>query len=278
MKKILFILLTALLVLTACSKKETATQSNQEPQKETTKELIKVSCTADPHCQILKEATKALNEKGYDLEIIELTDYYVFNRALDAKQVDANFFQHVPFFLNEVATNNYNIVNVAGIHIEPFGFYSKSIKNVSELKDGDTIIISNSVADQGRILNILAQANLITLKEGFDPITGNINDVVESKFNFKEIDPQLLATAYENNEAPLIGINGNYALSAGLNPSDAIVLEVADEKNPYVNILATHKDLENSDKIKALKEVLTSNEIKEYINKTWTDKAVIPAK
>lgn len=276
MKKLLLSLLAVGFILTACSKKEEVAVPAAET-KPAEKEVIKVSCTADPHCQILEQAKAALDEKGYSLEIIELTDYYVFNRALDAKEVDANFFQHVPFFNNEVETNKYNIVNVAGIHIEPFGFYSKSIKSIEELKEGDTIIISNSVSDQGRILNILAQANLVTLNDGFDPITGTLNDVKETKFQFKEIDPQLLATAYEANEAPLIGINGNYALSAGLNPSDAVVLEVADDKNPYVNILATHKDFENSDKINALKEVLTSSTIKDYISSTWANKAVIPA-
>lgn len=266
MKKIL-ILLTILLTLSACQNSTS-----------TINKTIKVSCTADPHCQILNQIKNPLKEKGYDLEIIELTDYYLFNRALDAKEVDANFFQHIPFLENEIKTNNYNIVNVAGIHIEPFGFYSKQIKNINELKENDTIIISNSIADQGRILNILAQAKLITLNDNFDPIKGTLNDIKENKFKFKEIDPQLLTVAYENNEAVLIGINGNYALSAGLNPSDAVILEVADQKNPYVNILATHQDLINDDKIKVLKEVLTSDEIKNYITNTWKNKAVIPAK
>ncbi len=279
MKKLLFILLAVLFVITGCAKKsEETTQSTTSENKEVALEKLVVSATSDPHARILEAAKESLKSKGYELEIIELTDYYVFNRALNNKEVDANYFQHVPFFNDEVAAHNYNIVNAGGIHIEPFGFYSKTVTNLSDLKEGDTIIISNNVADQARILSILQKAGLIKLSENFHPITGTINDVVENKFVFKEIDPQLLISAYENSEGALVGINGNFALAANLNPgTDSILLEQADQTNPYVNIIATHKELENSEKIKALVEVLQSDEIKDFINKTWTNGAVIPA-
>lgn len=264
MKKLITVLFATIL-LVGCSGK---------PSSEKT---IRVSCTPDPHCQILEQAKPLLEKKGFDLKIVELTDYYIFNRSLNNKEVDANYFQHLPFFNKEVDANKYDLVNLGGIHIEPFGFYSQKIKDISELKEGDNIIISNSVADQGRILSILAKKGLIKVKDNFDPINGSIKDIVESKYNFKEIDPQLLVSAYENKEGALVGINGNYAISGGLKPNSAIILETADKSNPYVNIVATNKELENSEKVKALIEVLKSNDIKEYIKKTWGNGAVIPA-
>ncbi|MGB4985336.1 MAG: MetQ/NlpA family ABC transporter substrate-binding protein [Erysipelotrichaceae bacterium] len=268
MKK-LVIILTLVLVLFGCAKK---------PVDNTT---VKVAATLDPHSKILEAAKPILKEEfNLDLEIIVMDDYYIFNRALDSKEVDANYFQHVPFFEDEIKNKGYKIENVAGIHIEPFGFYSKKIKNITELKEGSKIIISNSIADHGRILKMLQEANLIKLKDNVDLTKSSFNDIIENKLKleFVEIKPELLTVALRNNEGDLVAINGNYAIAEGLDPSkDALILEKATSDNPYVNILACHKDDVNSDKIKALIKVLKGDKIKDFINKTYTNKSVIVA-
>lgn len=277
MKKLLSLLLAGLL-LVGCGGNSTPSEDavgNEEAKK------IKVAATLDPHSKILEFAKPILAEKyNIDMEIIVLDNYYIFNKSLDSKEIDANFFQHLPFFNDEVEANNYNIVNVGGIHIEPFGFYSKTISSVDELKDGDKIVISNSVSDHGRILSILAKEGIITLREGVDAISATVEDIVDNPkhLKFPEVNPELLTLSYENEEGALVAINGNYAIQAGLNPTkDAIILEQADETNPYVNIVASHVDNENSDEIKALVEVLKSDEVKEFISSTYADGSVIPA-
>lgn len=277
MKKLVKIVLGVALILglAGCG------NSNPNNENENNVQTLKVTCTLDPHSKILEFAKPILLEKhNIDLKIEVIDDYYIHNRALNDKEVDANYFQHVPFFNDQVEANGYDIVNVGGIHIEPFGFYSKTISSINELPDGAKVVISNSVADHGRILSILAKAGVISLKSDADAINATVEDIVSNPKNltFTEINPTLLATAYEQKEGDIVAINGNYAIQAGLNPTkDAVLLEQADETNPYVNIVATHKDLENDSRIAALVEVLKSDEVKNFIYETYNDGSVIPA-
>lgn len=239
---------------------------------------LTVAATSKPHGDILEEA-KDILKKDYDIDLkIEiLDDYYIFNRSLDNGDVDANYFQHLPFFEDDVEKNGYDIVNAGGIHIEPFGFYSKKIDDISELKKNDVVIISNSVADHGRILSILDTAGIIELDDNVKIQEATIEDIVANPLNlkFEEIKPEMLTTAYQNNEGAMVAINGNYAIDANLNPvKDAILLESADESNPYVNIVAC-KD-QNDERVKALVAVLKSDQIKKFINDTYQDGSVIP--
>ncbi|WP_249030558.1 MetQ/NlpA family ABC transporter substrate-binding protein [Tannockella kyphosi] len=243
-----------------------------------------VSATLDPHSVILEEAAVILEEDyGITLEIEILDDYYVFNKALDDGDVDANYFQHLPFFESEVETNGYDIVNVGGIHIEPFGIYSSVYDDVSEVEDGAQIIISNSISDNGRILSILADAGLIVLPDDIDVLDLTIADIDNDTNNpngyeFLEIDPELLVYTFDLGEGDLVAINGNYAIQGGLNPTtDSLILEEADQDNPYVNIVATRSELADDERILALVEVLQSEEIQNFILETYSDGSVIPA-
>lgn len=288
MKKFIKLLGITLLTLSlvACG----GTKPTEEATEGTTEEVVEetageteklvVSATLDPHAKILEFVKPILlDEYNIELEVIVLDDYYVFNKALDAGEVDANYFQHVPFFDEDVKANGYEITNIAGIHIEPFGFYSNTITSIDEIEDGATIVISNSVADHGRVLTILDKAGLIKLSDDADAIAATTSDIVENPKNlqFVEVKPELLTISYENNEGVLVAINGNYAIQGGLNPAeDAVILEQADATNPYVNIVAVKNGTEEDAKIKALVEVLTSDTVKEYITTTWANGSVIP--
>ena len=234
MKKLLKIALALLLTvgIVGCG-----SQSDSSDEK-----TLTVSATLDPHAKILEQAKPLLKEKyGIDLEVKVLDDYYIFNKALDTGDVDANYFQHRPFFDGDVEKNNYKIAEAGAIHIEPFGFYSKTVKSKDQIKDGAKVIISNSVADHGRILAILADAGLITIKDGVKVLDATVKDIASNPKNleFTEIKPELLATSFNNGEGDLVAINGNYALQANLNPTkDAVILESANADNPYVNIVA----------------------------------------
>ncbi|MEG0277470.1 MAG: MetQ/NlpA family ABC transporter substrate-binding protein [Coprobacillus sp.] len=274
MKKLSKILLALLLSvgIVGCGGNKETTSTDQSK--------LVVSATLDPHTKILEAAKPILKEK-YDIELTikTLDDYYIFNKSLNSGDVDANYFQHVPFFDGEVKEKGYKITNAAGIHLEPFGFYSKTLKSKDDVKDGAKVIISNSVADHGRILAILEKAGLIEINDNVDILKSTVKDIKSNPKNLKftEIKPELLGTAYKNGEGDLVAINGNYALQAGLNPTkDAIILESADKDNPYVNIVACQTGHENDKKIKALVEVLKSDEIKKFIEETYKG-SVIPA-
>lgn len=257
MKKLLLALLACAFIFTGCG-----ANKNDES-------TISVVCTLDPHSKILEAAKPLLEEKGYNLEITVQDKYELQNGIVSRGEQDANFFQHVLYF--EADADRENLVNIGGVHLEPYGFYSKTITGVEQLQNGAKIIISSSSSDFGRMLSLLETANVITLKEGIDKSSAQLTDIVSNPLNltFEEVSPELLTTAYENNEGDLVAINGNYALQGGLNPvEDAVILESA-ENNPYVNIVVCQAGHENDEKIKALAEVLTSNEIKSFIEETY---------
>lgn len=265
MKKILAVFLACAFILTGCGSK---TEDEN---------IIKVMCTVDPHSIILEEAKPLLEDKGYQLEIQTTDNYYIPNEAVSNGEIDANYFQHVIFFEGEKEKDDYKISNAGAIHLEPFGLYSKTIKNISELKQGAQIVISNSVADHGRILSLLESAQLITLKEGIVKSDATEADITSNPLNltFKEVAPELLTTTFENGEGDLVAINGNYALQGGLNPvKDAVILE-SSQDNPYVNIVACQEGKENDPKIVALIEVLTSDKIKTFIESKYQGSVIV---
>ncbi|MDY0277385.1 MAG: MetQ/NlpA family ABC transporter substrate-binding protein [Acholeplasma sp.] len=266
MKKIISLLfiLTVGLVLNSCNKDNEKT--------------IKVVATEKPHSEILEEARKYLEEKGYKLEIEVITKYALGNPAVENGSADANFFQHLPYF-NEQNTKG-NLVNIGGVHIEPIGLYGGTLDDINKLKKGDKIIISDNAPDYGRIVLFLKNIGLVTTIDGFDPETeiSNPENAIASKtvdFSFEIISADLLVTAQKNKEGAFFFINGNYALTGGLSLNDALVKEPTNN-NPYVNIIVVKKGNENLDKIIALKEVLQSKEIKDFITKKYAG-SVIPA-
>ena len=262
------LLLTA--ALAACGTGSNSGSSDSSAAEgESTKLVIGASVT--PHAEILEQAKPLLAEEGIDLEIKTFDDYVLPNKALENGDIDANYFQHIPYLNKQIADNGYDFVNAGAIHIEPMGLYSKRISDISELEDGATVLTSTSESDWGRILTILQDADLITLKDGVNTETATFDDIAENPKNLEfkhDVDPSLLATAYQNDEADLIAINANFAFGIDLNPADDSVLLEADN-SPYVNVIAVRSGDEDSDKIKKLIEVLHSDEIKDFVEEQW---------
>jgi D-methionine transport system substrate-binding protein len=277
MKKSLLAIIIAIftMALVACGG---AAQEDTEGAEGETKTL-KVGASPVPHVEILEEAAPLLEEKGIELEIVEFTDYVLPNKTLAEKELDANYFQHEPYLEAQIADNDYKFVNAGGVHIEPIGVYSKRHKSLEDLPNGAKIIMSNSVADHGRMLSMLEEKGLIKLKEGVEKTAATIEDIAENPKNLvfeADIEAPMLTKAYENDEADAILINGNYALQANLNPAeDAIALE-SPKNNPYVNLIVVREGDEEREEIKALVEVLQSKEIQEFI-KTKYKGSVISA-
>jgi D-methionine transport system substrate-binding protein len=273
MKKWFALLVTVLvLALAACGGK-----NNAGGEKETGKLVVGASNV--PHAEILEKAKPILKKKGIDLKIVTFQDYILPNKALADKEIDANYFQHIPYLESQKKEYGYDFVNAGGIHIEPIGIYSKKYKSLEELPEGATIIMSNSVADHGRILSMLQEKGLIKLKDGVDKTKATVQDIVENpkKLKFKtDVDAGLLPQIYKNNEGDAVVINANYALDAGLNPAKDPIAVESPKDNPYVNIIAVRKGDENRKEIKTLVEVLQSKEIQDFIKEKYKG-AVIPA-
>ncbi|WP_428911122.1 MetQ/NlpA family ABC transporter substrate-binding protein [Niallia sp. Krafla_26] len=267
MKKLLMLLLTSLfvLVLAACG--------NAEGDK------IKIGATSAPHAEILEQAKPILEEEGIELDIQTFSKYELINPALDDGDLDANYFQHIPYLNTEVSEKGYKIVNAGGIHLEPIAIYSKKYKSKEEIEDGATVIMSSSVPDHGRILSLFEAEGLLTLKDGIDKAAATLDDIVENPKNLKfEYDyaPDILPQVYNNGEGDLVVINSNYAIQHDINPvEDSIVIE-SGENNPYVNVIAVKEGDEDKEEIKALIEVLNSQEIKDFILEKY-EGAVVPA-
>lgn len=232
---------------------------------------LKVGASNVPHAEILEQVQPILAEQGIELEILTYQDYVLPNQNLEDGDLDANYFQHIPYLESQIADNGYDFVNAGGIHIEPIGLYSKKYGSIDELPEGATILMSNSVADHGRVLSMLEQAGLIKLDESVEKTAAQIEDVVENPKNI-EFDPNyeaaLLVQMYEQEEGDAVLINSNYALDAGLNPiEDSIAIE--DSNSPYVNVIAVNAGDEDNEEIKALVEALRSEEIQDFILEEW---------
>ncbi|MEA0553502.1 MetQ/NlpA family ABC transporter substrate-binding protein [Lysinibacillus irui] len=283
MKKLLAGLFLSILVLAlaACGtdKKEDANSASDDQSDSKENVTLKVGASNTPHAVILEKAKPILAKEGIDLEIEPYTDYVLPNQDLESEEIDANYFQHIPYLELQIKDNGYDFVNAGGVHIEPIGIYSKKYKSLEDLPEGATILLSNSVSDHGRMLSLLEAKGLIKLKEGIDKTAAELKDIEENPKNFKfdaNTAPEMLVQMYENDEGDAVLINSNFAIDNGLNPiEDAISLE--DKESPYVNIIAVRKGDETKPEIKKLLEVLTSKEIQDFILEEWKG-AVVPVK
>lgn len=254
--------------LAACGGNKEA--SDKGKAKEDDKTII-VGASPTPHAEILEEAKPLLKEKGYDLEVKVFQDYVLPNKALEQKEIDANYFQHIPYLEKEILDKGYDFANAGSIHIEKMAFYSKNVKSADDVKDGATVLVSNSQSDWGRVITILQDAGLVKVKDGVELTKATFDDIEENPKNLKfkyDIDPAILTTAYQNDEADLIAINANFAENIGLNPEkDGVFVEK--DNSPYANVIATRTEDKDSEKIKALIEVLHSEKIKDFITEKW---------
>lgn len=235
---------------------------------------LKIGATAVPHAELLELVKDQLAEEGVNLEIKVFTDYVLPNTQVAEKQLDANFFQHVPYLEQQNKDRNLNLVKVAGIHIEPFGIYSSKITSLDELKDGAKVAIPNDPSNGGRALALLESAGLIKLKEGVG-ISGTVKDIEENPKNLSITEQEAAMLPRVLDEVDLATINTNYALEAKLVPTkDALFIEQSD--SPYVNIIVAREDNKDSEALQKLVKALQTEEVKNFINEKY-EGAVVPA-
>ncbi|MBD8136654.1 methionine ABC transporter substrate-binding protein [Bacillus sp. CFBP 13597] len=276
MKKIKWLSVTVLtvvfLVLGACgSNEQTSSESKGDKDEEVT---LKIGVASIPHAEILEFIAPDLEKQGVKLDVVISTDGIQTNQQTADKELDANFFQHTPYLEQVNKDSGLNLVNVKGVHIEPFGVYSKKIKSIGELSDGARVAVPKDPVNFSRSLQLFAANNIIELdasKSGdytIEDITKN-----DKKIEFIPVDSPLLVHSLDDVEAS--AINTNYALEGRLKPlDDALIIEGKD--SPYVNILVARPDNKDDKAIQKLANALTTEKVKEFILDQY-EGAVVPA-
>lgn len=284
MKKLIAIVLTLVLALSfaACAQPEAApaeTAALETTESAAPSELVKVKVGASvtPHAEILNAVKDELKAAGYDLEVVEFTDYVLPNTALEQGDLDANYFQHTPYLENFNEEKGTHLVSVGKIHYEPFGIYAGKTSDLSAIPEGGSIAIPNDGTNEARALLLLEAQGLIKLKEGIT-FTATVLDIAENPKNLsiKEIEAAQLARSLQDVDAAVI--NGNYAIQAGLKVKDALAIEDKDSiaADTYANVLVVKEGHENDDATKALLVALQSDTAKKFMEEKY-EGAVIAA-
>ena len=275
MKKFFAILLAGVLTvgLAACGGSDDAATNDDSNKEEIT---LKIGASPTPHAEILNAAKDELAEKGIKLDIVEFTDYVQPNLATESGDLDANYFQHLPYLESFNKENGTNLVSAGAIHYEPFGVYAGKTTSLDELQDGATIAVPNDTTNEARALLLLEAQGLIKLKEDAG-LTATKNDIVENPKNLQLYEVEAAQLPRVIGDVDVAVINGNYAIEAGYKVSDALAVEASDSlaATTYGNVVAVRAGEENDPAIQALIEALTSDEVKAFIESTY-DGAVVP--
>lgn len=237
---------------------------------------IRIAATPLPHMEILTFVRDNLAaDAGLELDLQEQTEYPIPNRLLSEGEVDANFFQHLPYLETEIAENGYELTPFEGVHIEPLGIFSESLTSLDELEEGASVGVPNDPTNRGRALALLAAEGLLALMDGIEPTAATVDDIAENPkhLEFAEIDAALLPRTL--GDYAIAVINGNYALEADLSPADDALALESGEDNPYANMLVVRTEDAENEALLTLDELLHSDDVKSFIEETYSG-AVLP--
>ena len=297
MKKLLSVLLIALLafgLLAGCGSESEDTrqegantgepaegeEAEGQPGEEGAPEelqVIKVGASITPHGEILAQIKEDMKAQGYDLQIVEFTDYVLPNLSLDEGDLDANYFQHQPYLDQFNEERGTKLVSIAAIHYEPYGLYPGKTASIEELPEGAQISVPNDATNEARALLLLQDQGLITIREDAG-LNATIADIVDNPKNLKIIEIEAAQLTRSLQDVDMSVINGNFAIQAGLNVSeDAVALEDKDSlaAETFANVLVVREGDENREDLKALANALQSDKVRDFIEKTYGG-AVVP--
>lgn len=236
------------------------------------KKLV-VGVTPFPHAEIMKVAAPLLAEQGYELDIREFNDYVQPNLALADGSLFANFFQHIPYLEVMSREQNLPLKWIARVHIEPMGVYSRKIKSIDELKEGDSVAVPNDPTNGARALRVLETNGLIKLKDG-ELVTAN--DITENPKGIKIVELEAAQLPRTLDDVTAAVINTNFAAEAGLNPNrDALAIESSE--SPYANVLVVRAADADSDAAQALIKAVCSDKVREMIKGELADRGIVVA-
>ena len=238
--------------------------------------VITVGASPSPHAEILKAVEDEIKAAGYELKVVEYNDYVQPNVALSEGDLDANYFQHKPYLDNYNQENGTDLVSAAAIHFEPMGIYAGKSSDIKNVPDGAKIAVPSDATNEARALLLLQDQGVLKLKDGAG-LEATKNDIAENPHNVEFVEVEAASVPRTLQDADFGVINGNYALSAGLDTTATLASEGADSEaaKTYANIVAVRKGEDQTDKTKALVKALTSDTAKKFIENQYKG-SVIP--
>ena len=239
-------------------------------------QVITIGASVTPHAEILNHFKDAFAEEGYQLDVVEFTDYVQPDKALAAGDLDANYFQHQPYLDNFNEVNGTDLVSVGANMYIPMAIFSNTLTSLDDIPEGTTVAVPNDTTNEARALLLLEENGFITLEDGVD-VTATVLDIADNPHDLKfvELDAAQIPRSLE--DADLAVVNGNFALDAGLNLDDALLVESADSvtAQTYANVIAVRAGEEDSAKTQTIVKILMSDECKQYIEENFNG-AVLP--
>lgn len=272
-KKMALMMLALILLLAGCGQKQNGKEDQGSGQSGAGEEVtLKVAALIPPMTDVLEMAKPKLKEEGINLEIVILSDNVQPNNALANKEVDANFFQHVPYMEEYNANNGSELVPVVPIYNAVFGAYSKRYDKIEDLPEGATIAIPNDPSNIGRSLVMFEKNGLIKLKEGVG-IKATQADIIDNPKNYKFKEVDLLMLARTLDDVDMVAMTPAYAKPLGLTPkNDALITEGKDSE--FTITLIARKDNVDSEPIQKLAKAMTSPEVKKFFEDNYSEIAL----
>ena len=264
------------LALTACGGNSGAATTAAASSSAASDNVITVGASPSPHAEILEAIKPELEAQGYELKVVEYSDYVQPNVALSEGDLDANYFQHLPYLENYNTENGTDLASAGAIHFEPMGLYAGKSSDIANVPDGAKIAGPSDATNEARALLLLQDQGVIKLTDGVG-LEATANDIVENPHNVELVEVEAAAVPRSLQDVDFGVINGNYALSAGLDTSATLASEGADSEaaQTYANIIAVRSGDENSEKTQALLKALTSDTARKFIEDTYKG-SVIP--
>lgn len=249
-----------------------------KPAEEKSHDKLIIGASSTPHAEILEFIKPQLAKEGVDLDIRIFNDYIIPNQALAEKELDANFFQHVPYLNKTLADHpDWKLVSAGAVHMHPYRFFSQKYKSLQDLPNGAKMISSNNLAQHGHILKLFQDEGLIKLRSGIDPDDSTIDDIVENPRNIKFLfnyDGPLLPQIYKNGEADVASIDGHFAINAGLDLTKEVIYTEPAANSKFANVIVVREEDKNDPRIEKLMAQLTSPETKQFILESFKGEAV----
>ena len=269
------VLLTGALAFSLAACGGSSSSSSSSSSSAASDKTITVGASPSPHAEILNAVKDELKNEGYELKVVEYNDYVQPNVALSDGDLDANYFQHAPYLENYNQENGTDLVSAYAVHFEPMGIYAGKSSDIKNVPDGAKIAVPSDATNEARALLLLQEQGVITLKSGAG-LEATTNDIESNPHNVQFVEVEAASVARSLQDVDFAVINGNYALSAGLDTTATLASESTDSEaaQTYANIVAVRKGDENSEKTQALIKALTSATSKSFIESEYKGSVV----
>ncbi|EKT58329.1 MetQ/NlpA family ABC transporter substrate-binding protein [Providencia sneebia] len=249
-----------------------------KPNQEDNKNTLIIGASSTPHAEILEFVKPQLAKEGVNLDIRIFNDYIIPNQALAEKELDANFFQHVPYLNKTLADHpDWKLTSAGAVHMHPYRFFSQKYKSLQDLPNGAKVMSSNNIAQHGHILKLYQDEGLIKLRSDIDPDDATIDDIVENPRNLQFLftyDAPLMPQIYKNGEADVASIDGHFAVNAGLDLTKDVIFTEPAANSKFANVVVVREDNKDDPRIAKLMAALKSPEAKQFILDNYHGEAV----